>query len=206
VRKFCACGSLGAVDAAALTLWLSIAYLAGSVPFGLLLARAAGCGDVRRVGSGNIGATNVARAGGLWLGAATVVLDGGKGAAAALLAGGGALGLAVGAAAVVGHVFPVWLKFKGGKGFATTLGVLLAAAPWAGVAACGAWLAAFALTRISAAGALAALAAGPAVAFAVYGPASGGVALAICALVAGRHAGNIRRLLAGAEPRMGGRE
>src|SRR5579863_2694915 len=101
-------------------------YLFGSVPFGLLLTRLAGLGDIRAIGSGNIGATNVLRTGHKGLAAATLLLDGGKGAAAALLGahfGGGDAGLIAGFAAVIGHDFPIWLRFKGGKGVATTLGV-----------------------------------------------------------------------------------
>ena len=121
-----------------------IGYLLGAVPFGLLLTRAAGLGDVRAIGSGTIGATNVLRTGRKGLVAATLLLDAAKGCAAA------------GIAVVLGHMFPVWLHFRGGKGIATGFGVLLAAAPLAGLAAGVVWLATAVLTRISSAGSLAA--------------------------------------------------
>src|SRR5215469_9719088 len=110
-------------------------YLLGSIPFGLLFSRLAGAGDIRKIGSGNIGATNVLRTGKRGLAAATLVLDGGKGAVAVLVANHIAPETAVAAAgfSVVGHLFPIWLGFKGGKGVATTLGVLLALSPYAGM-------------------------------------------------------------------------
>src|ERR1700761_5561538 len=131
---------------------LLLGYLLGSIPFGLLLTRAAGLGDIRTVGSGNIGATNVLRAGSKSLAAATLVLDALKGATAVGLAG--ILGdrdtaLLAGLAAVLGHLFPVWLRFKGGKGVATGLGVLLAAFWPVGAIACGMWLLIFSVFRIS---------------------------------------------------------
>ena len=136
-----------------------LGYLLGSVPFGLLLTRAAGLGDIRAIGSGNIGATNVLRTGHRKLALATLLLDGAKGAAAVLaglyLADVEGL-VAGGLAAVLGHLFPVWLRFKGGKGVATGFGVLLAASPVAGVTAGVVWLAVARLSRLSSAGALAA--------------------------------------------------
>ena len=181
-------------------------YLLGTIPFGLLLTRAAGLGDIRAIGSGNIGATNVLRTGRRGLAAATLVLDGVKGAAAVLiglhLAGG--MGCTVaGIAVTVGHMFPVWLNFRGGKGVATGLGVLLAAAPLAGLAASVVWLAVAAATRISSAGALAASAAAPVLAWAASGRAAALLALIVAALIWWRHAGNIARLRAGTEPRIG---
>ena len=185
---------------------LLLGYLLGSIPFGLVFTRAAGLGDIRRVGSGNIGATNVLRAGGKALAAATLLADGGKGAAAVLLAGwawGPAAAAWAGLAAVLGHLFPVWLRFRGGKGVATGLGVLLAAAPLAGAVACAVWLAMAKLGRRSSLAGLAAFVAAPVAAWAVYGAGRGWLALAVAALVFARHHANIRRLLAGTEPRIG---
>ena len=181
-------------------------YLLGSVPFGLVLTRMAGLGDIRAVGSGNIGATNVLRTGNKPLAAATMLLDIGKGALALALAGwlwDGDAGLFAGFGAMLGHAFPVWLGFKGGKGVATGGGVLLAAGWWLGLGAALVWLAMALVTRISSASALAACAAAPAIA-AVAGrwdlaAFSAGIAL----LVAWRHKANIARLLAGTEPRIG---
>jgi glycerol-3-phosphate acyltransferase PlsY len=181
--------------------------LFGSIPFGLVLTRAAGLGDIRRIGSGNIGATNVLRTGRKGLAAATLLLDAGKGAAALLVAG--ALsenpwaGPVAGFAALLGHLFPPWLGFRGGKGVATGLGVLLAAAPWAGLAACGLWLAVAAATRISSASALTAIAASPLLCLALADGRSALLALAMAVPIFWRHEGNIRRLLAGTEPRIG---
>ena len=185
-----------------------LGYLLGSVPFGLLLTRAAGLGDIRAIGSGNIGATNVLRTGRKGLAAATLLLDGVKGAGAVLagaaLAGpaGGAL---AGLAAAIGHMFPLWLGFRGGKGVATGFGVLLAAAPLAGLASALVWLAVAAATRISSAGALAAAAAAPLLAWGLTGRLPALLALAVGALIWWRHRANIARLLAGTEPRIGAR-
>jgi len=153
--------------------------LLGSVPFGLLLTRAAGLGDIRKLGSGNIGATNVLRTGRRDLAAATLVLDAGKGAAAVLLAAavwGPLAGAVAGVAAVVGHLFTPWLGFQGGKGVATALGTLLALAFPAGLAACGLWLATAKLTRISSAAALVAFALAPLLAWG-FGSALAGLAI-----------------------------
>ena len=180
--------------------------LLGSIPFGLVLTRAAGLGDIRKVGSGNIGATNVLRTGRKDLAAATLILDGGKGAAAVLVAGalwGPLAGAVAGVAAVIGHLFTPWLGFSGGKGVATGLGTLLALAFPAGLAACAAWLATAKVTRISSASALVAFALAPPAAWAFGGPVPALAALAIAALVYLRHEGNIRRLIAGTEPRIG---
>jgi glycerol-3-phosphate acyltransferase PlsY len=181
-------------------------YLLGSIPFGLLLTRLAGLGDIRAIGSGNIGATNVLRTGNKWLAAATLLLDGAKGAAAVALAtqyGGFVPGLCAGLGAVLGHLFPVWLGFRGGKGVATGLGVLLAASPPVGAFACVVWAAVAALFRISSAAALAAFALAPLAALVVNGRNTTLLALAIAVLVVVRHEANIRRLLAGTEPRIG---
>ncbi len=183
-------------------------YLLGSIPFGLLLTRAAGLGDIRQVGSGNIGATNVLRTGRRALAAATLLLDGGKGAAAVLLAGvaaGGDAALLAGFGAVLGHLFPVWLGFRGGKGIATGLGVLIAAAWPVGLAACAAWLAVAATLRMSSAASLGAFAAAPFLGWGLAGPHVALLALAVAVLVYARHGANIRRLLAGTEPRIGRR-
>ncbi|MCW5771924.1 MAG: glycerol-3-phosphate 1-O-acyltransferase PlsY [Rhodospirillaceae bacterium] len=197
---------------------LAFGYLLGSIPFGLLLTRLAGAGDIRRIGSGNIGATNVLRTGRKGLALATLLLDGVKGAAALLIAFhayGEDAALVAGAGALFGHVFPVWLGFKGGKGVATALGLLLAAAWPIGALACLTWLLVAALFRFSSLAALAAIALAPLYAWAfdqlllplwgspiVYAQVAK-LAVVIALLVWVRHAGNIQRLLAGTEPRIG---
>ena len=180
-------------------------YLIGSIPFGLLLTKAAGLGDIRQVGSGNIGATNVLRTGRKGLAAATLILDGLKGAVAVLLARYflGDQDLVVGTAAVLGHLFPVWLGFRGGKGVATGLGVLLAAAWPVGLACCALWLVAAKLLKMSSAAALTAFAAAPLFALVLSSADHALMALLIAVLVFWRHEANIRRLLAGTEPRIG---
>jgi acyl phosphate:glycerol-3-phosphate acyltransferase len=180
-------------------------YLIGSIPFGLLLTKAAGLGDIRQVGSGNIGATNVLRTGRKGLAAATLILDGLKGAVAVLLARQflGDQDVVVGTAAVLGHLFPVWLGFRGGKGVATGLGVLLAAAWPVGLACCALWLVAAKLLKMSSAAALAAFAAAPLFALVLSSADHALMALLIAVLVFWRHEANIRRLLAGTEPRIG---
>jgi acyl phosphate:glycerol-3-phosphate acyltransferase len=187
-------------------LGLLLGYLLGSVPWGLLLTRAAGLGDVRSIGSGSIGATNVLRTGNKGLAAATLLLDLAKGVVALMLGnafGGEAAGLAAGFGAVLGHAFPVWLGFRGGKSVATGGGVLLAAAWWLGLGAALVWLAVAVLFRISSLAAMAACAAAPLIALAAG---RGDLALfsaGIAALVVYRHKANIQRLLAGTEPRIG---
>lgn len=183
-----------------------LGYLLGSIPFGLLLTKAAGLGDIRGIGSGNIGATNVLRTGRKGLAAATLVLDGLKGAAAVLLArawGTETLALYAGLAAVIGHLFPVWLNFKGGKGVATGLGVLLAASWPIGVTACAVWLAVAAAARLSSLAALAAFAAAPLAGLVLEDFAVVKLAFTVAVLVFVRHQANIRRLLNGTEPRIG---
>jgi acyl phosphate:glycerol-3-phosphate acyltransferase len=181
-------------------------YLLGSIPFGLLLTRAAGLGDIRRVGSGNIGATNVLRTGNKGLAAATLLLDAVKGAAAILIAnwwGGHAAILWAGAGAVLGHVFPVWLGFKGGKAVATSYGVLIAAAWPVGLCAGAVWLVVAALARMSSLAALASFALAPIIAAILADTTIVKLALLIAVLVFARHHANIRRLIAGTEPRIG---
>lgn len=182
-------------------------YLCGSIPFGLILTRLAGMGDIRAIGSGNIGATNVLRTGSKVLAVATLLLDGAKGAVAiglysALFTPEIFPELLIGASAVAGHVFPIWLRFRGGKGVATALGVFLAAVPFAGIAACAAWLAVAFAFRYSSAAALAAMAIAPFFAFFVYGTLPALMCLVIAALVWWRHTTNIRRLLSGQEPKI----
>ncbi len=196
---------------------LAFGYLLGSIPFGLIFTRLAGLGDIRKVGSGNIGATNVLRTGSKGIAAATLLADAAKGAAAVLLAAwyaGEPVSLAAGLGAVLGHCFPVWLRFKGGKGVATTLGTLLAWSWPLGILACLLWLLLAALFRISSLSALLGLAltAGLAWLFAFvppWGYALSSLPLAIMlslvvALVWAMHHENITRLLAGTEPKIGG--
>ncbi|HBK08243.1 MAG TPA: acyl-phosphate glycerol 3-phosphate acyltransferase [Acetobacteraceae bacterium] len=186
---------------------LLLGYLLGSIPFGLLLTKIAGLGDIRGIGSGNIGATNVLRTGRKGLAAATLILDAVKGAAAVLLArqvvDDPDIALLAGLAAVLGHLFPVWLRFKGGKGVATGLGVLLAASWPIGVAACAVWLLVAATARLSSLAALAAFASAPCVALIVEEFSVVKLSFTIAVLVFVRHQANIRRLLAGTEPRIG---
>jgi glycerol-3-phosphate acyltransferase PlsY len=190
-----------------LTVALSLlGYLLGSIPFGLLLTRMAGLPDIRAIGSGNIGATNVLRTGRKSLAAATLVLDGLKGAAAVLIAralGNEAAAMYAGLAAVLGHLFPVWLGFKGGKGVATGLGVLLAAYWPIGAAACIAWLLVAGVLRISSLAALAGFAVAPLMALVLEEFSVVKLAFTIAVLVFVRHQANIRRLLNGTEPRIG---
>ncbi|HEY6336589.1 MAG TPA: glycerol-3-phosphate 1-O-acyltransferase PlsY [Alphaproteobacteria bacterium] len=180
-------------------------YILGSVPFGLVLTRLAGLGDIRKIGSGNIGATNVLRTGNRALAALTLILDGGKGAAAVLIANrfGPDMAVLAGGGAVVGHLFPVWLKFRGGKGVATGLGVLLAAAPLAGIAACATWLAMAVLFRYSSLAALTSFALSPLYSWFAEGPQMAELAAFIAVLVILRHHANIRRLLKGTESKIG---
>ncbi|MGE0658083.1 MAG: glycerol-3-phosphate 1-O-acyltransferase PlsY [Reyranellaceae bacterium] len=190
-------------------------YLLGSIPFGLVLTRMAGLGDIRSIGSGNIGATNVLRTGRKGLAAATVLLDGGKGAVAVLafwLLFGVAASLFAGFGALLGHLFPVWLRFKGGKGMATTLGVLLAVKLPLGIIACLTWLAAAFLFRISSLAALLSVAVATLCAwiFAYALPdwrwSTLPVAILlslIAVLVFAKHHENIDRLLKGTEPKIG---
>ncbi len=185
------------------------AYLLGSIPFGLVLTRLAGLGDIRKIGSGNIGATNVLRTGNKWLALAVLLLDSGKGAAAVLLChlfGGRNSemlvleGSAAAIGAVLGHLFPIWLHFKGGKGVATTLGIVLALAWPVGLIACATWLLVALTFRISSLAALSAMLAAPIGAYLLHRIELSFPILLIAALVWWKHSPNIRRLLAGTEP------
>jgi glycerol-3-phosphate acyltransferase PlsY len=186
--------------------YILLGYLLGAIPFGLLLTRAAGLGDIRAIGSGNIGATNVLRTGRKGLAAATLLLDGLKGAAAVLIAfwlAGHEAALWAGLGAILGHLYPVWLGFHGGKGGATGYGVLLAAAWPVGLAAGAIWLILAKLARISSLATLVSFAAAPILAALLADSGVVKLALAIAVLVFVRHHANIRRLLAGTEPCIG---
>ncbi len=180
-------------------------YLLGSIPFGIVLTRLGGAGDLRQIGSGIIGATNVLRTGRKGLAAATLLLDGGKGAAAVLIAGAiqPEVALWAGGAAFLGHLYPVWLKFAGGKGVATMLGVSLAIWWPAGVAFALVWLAMLAVSRRSSVGGLSGAVAAP-IAAAMGGQSDAVlVMLGMTLLVVWKHRGNIARLLDGTEPKVG---
>ena len=185
--------------------WLAAGYLLGSIPFGLLLTAAAGAGNLREIGSGNIGATNVLRTGRKGLAAATLLLDVGKGAAAVLLARhffeSAAALAAIGA--FIGHLYPLWLRFRGGKGVATMLGIALAFLWPAGLAFAVVWLAAALITRYSSVGGMAGAVAAPITAF-IMGEASAGFLFAgMAVLLLWKHRDNIGRLLKGTETRIG---
>lgn len=181
-------------------------YLLGSIPFGLILTRMAGLGDIRKIGSGNIGTTNVLRSGRKDLAAATLVLDGGKGAAAALIAAmwGPDMALTAGLGAMFGHLYPVWLGFKGGKAVATALGLLLVLAWPVGVAACATWLLVAAVFRYSSLSSLLALGAAPLYAWLFLNDYQmTQFAAMIAILVWLKHHANIARLLKGEESKIG---
>ncbi|WEX87430.1 glycerol-3-phosphate 1-O-acyltransferase PlsY [Sinorhizobium garamanticum] len=184
---------------------LVFGYLLGSIPFGLVLTRMAGLGDVRNIGSGNIGATNVLRTGNKKLAAATLLLDALKGTAAAVIASlwGVEAGLAAGLAAFLGHLYPAWLSFKGGKGVATYIGVLLGLAPVMVLVFGAIWLTVAKITRYSSLSALTATVITP---VALYATGYGKVALlfAIMTVITWiKHRANIQRLLSGTESRIG---
>lgn len=197
---------LGALAATAILGAALLGFLIGSIPFGLLLTRAAGLGDIRAIGSGNIGATNVLRTGNKSLAAGTLALDFLKGAVAVWIVGRffgpEASGVAA-VAAVLGHCHPPWLGFRGGKGMATALGAFLALSWPIFVVAGLVWLAVAKVSRISSAGTLSSLAAAVVVSWLAGGPLVFWPVLLIAAHVTARHHGNIRRLLAGTEPRIG---
>lgn len=184
---------------------LVFGYLLGSIPFGLLITRAAGLGDVRKIGSGNIGATNVLRTGNKGLAAATLLLDALKGTAAVLVAGHFSpdFGLLAGFGAFLGHLFPVWLGFKGGKGVATYLGVLLGLA-WQGMLVFAViWLAMAFLFRYSSLAALAAAVVVPIALYFISTPQIAGLFVLMSLIVFIKHRANISRLLAGTEGKIG---
>jgi glycerol-3-phosphate acyltransferase PlsY len=184
---------------------LVVGYLLGSIPFGFIFTRMAGLGDIRKVGSGNIGATNVLRTGRKGLAAATLVGDALKGTAAVMIARHFAddLGAVAGLGAFIGHLFPVWLKFKGGKGVATFLGVLLGLQPLAALAFAAIWLVLAFFTRYSSLSALVASAASPLIMWLLGEPRIAGVGFILAALLWWKHSDNIMRLLAGTEGRIG---
>lgn len=194
------------MDALLLGLALAGGYLFGSIPFGLVLTRMAGLGDIRRIGSGNIGVTNVLRTGRKDLALLTLILDSGKAGLACLLFGwlvSPEAGLVAGGAAFLGHCYPVWLKFKGGKGVATFLGVLLAAAWPVGVLTCLTWLGTALLFRMSSLAALVAALAAPFLALAFGREDAAMLAVFLAALIYWRHRSNIDRIAKGQEPRIG---
>jgi glycerol-3-phosphate acyltransferase PlsY len=185
---------------------LALGYLLGSIPFGLVLTRMAGLGDVRKIGSGNIGATNVLRTGNKKLAAATLLLDAFKGTAAVLIAYklfGEEAGILAGFAAFIGHIFPVWIGFKGGKGVATYLGVLLGLAPLMAAMFAIVWIALAFVTRYSSLSALVATLVIP-VALWILGADKIAVALAVMTVISWwKHKTNIARLAAGTESKIG---
>lgn len=182
-----------------------LSYLLGAVPFGIVIARAMGLGNLREIGSGNIGATNVLRTGSKYAALATLLLDAGKGGIAVLaaraLVGEDAAQVA-GLAAFIGHIFPIWLGFKGGKGVATYLGTLLALTFIGGLAACATWLVFAMIFRISSLSALAAAALMPVWLMLLGWPQFVGLSVLLGALIWMRHAGNIRRILNGTEKKI----
>jgi len=194
------------MDGNSTLLALAAGYLLGSIPFGLILTRLTGAGDLRSIGSGNIGATNVLRTGRKGLAAATLLFDLAKGAVAVVLArhfAGDAAAALGGAAAVLGHCFPVWLRFKGGKGVATLMGVALGLAWPIGLAYAVVWLGMLALTRISSLGGMSAAVVTPFAALALGMRSEAAVLAGLTALVLWLHRANIGRLREGTEPRVG---
>ena len=193
-------------------LLVAVGYLLGSIPFGIILTRLFGAGDLRQIGSGNIGATNVLRTGRKELAAATLILDGAKGAAAVLLARhfmpelGQDGAMIAGAAAKVGHCYPVWLKFRGGKGVATLLGLSFALAWPIGLVFAAAWLGAVLLARISSLGGMVGAVSAPVAALGFGYPVYAIGLAGLAAIVLWRHRENIARLRAGTEPRIGSKK
>ena len=186
---------------------LLLGYLLGSVPFGLFFTRLSGAGDIRAIGSGNIGATNVLRTGKKWAAAATLLCDGAKGAAAVLIArrifAADEAAIIAALGAILGHLFPVWLRFKGGKGVATWLGICLALYWPVGLMVAATWLGAALVWRISSLSALIAIALSPAYFLVLHHDAYAALALILSALIYYMHRENIRRLIRGEEPRIG---
>ena len=192
----------------AIPLALLVGYLLGSIPFGLLLARFGGKGDLREIGSGNIGATNVLRTGSKGLAAATLLLDAVKGAIAVIIAQhlwSDAINFAAGGA-MIGHLYPVWLRFKGGKGVATFLGVLAPLLPVAALVYAIVWIGLLIIFRISSVAGMAAAASAPVTAAVVNEQSLFPMLLGFALLVIWKHRENIRRLAKGYEPRLGRKE
>lgn len=193
-------------------LLVAVGYLLGSIPFGIILTRLFGVGDLRQIGSGNIGATNVLRTGRKGLAAATLILDGAKGAVAVLLARhfvpqlGEHAAMIAGAAAMIGHCYPVWLNFRGGKGVATLLGLALALAWPIGIVFAVVWLGTVLLMRISSLGGMLGAVSAPIAALAFGHPVYAIGLAGLAVIVLWRHRENIARLRAGTEPRIGGKK
>lgn len=182
-----------------------LAYLLGSIPFGLVITRLAGAGDIREIGSGNIGATNVLRTGNKGLAALTLLLDGGKGYVAVwlpfiFLGPDAAFFTAI--AVVLGHMFPLWLRFRGGKGVATMVGVMLGLSWLAGLATIATWLLVAAIFRYSSLSALVAVALAPIFSWYLGDPQAGAIAFILAVFVWAKHADNIRRLISGSESKI----
>ena len=180
----------------------TLAYFLGSIPFGIIFTKMAGLGDMRKVGSGNIGATNVMRTGRKGLGLMTLLFDAGKGCLAIILVRyiySDTFALLAGFFTVLGHIFPVWLHFKGGKGVATTIGVFFGIHWLLGVSVCIIWLAAFLLMRISSLASLLAMGYSPIAAYLIVGDASALLCMALAAIILATHRTNIERLLDGTE-------
>ncbi len=183
-----------------------LGYALGSIPFGLVLIKLTGGGDIRDIGSGSIGATNVLRTGNKGLALATVLLDAGKAVLAILIARhfwGETAAMIAGFTAFLGHLFPIWLGFKGGKGVATMIGVLLTLAWPVGIAFCVIWLATAFLKKQSSLAGMTAAATSPLIAYFYSGTALAITAAALAVLLVYRHKDNIKRLLAGTEPKIG---
>ena len=189
----------------AMLLALAVSYLLGSVPFGLVLTRLSGKGDIRAIGSGNIGATNVLRTGSKGLAAATLLLDMAKGALAVWLAQHFWPGyeLHAAAGALIGHLYPLWLRFRGGKGVATLLGILIVLLPIAAAVYAGVWIALLLIMRISSLAGMAAAASAPVTAAVIGDTMRFPLLVGLAVLVIWQHRGNLRRLVAGKEPRVG---
>lgn len=212
--------AVGSVAVGPGLIFFLVAYIIGSIPFGLLLTKVFVKKDIRTIGSGNIGTTNVLRTGNKLLALATLIFDLSKGLSVVYLISLMTYAtspanekfldtfllvtnpLIFGLFAVLGHCYPVWLKFKGGKGFATALGVFLAAVPYAGLAACGAWLVTAFAFKYSSLAALVAVAVAPVVTFFVYGATPAGICALITLLVFWRHRENIKRLMKGEESKI----
>jgi len=184
---------------------LGLSYLLGSIPFGLLLTRASGKGDIRAIGSGNIGATNVLRTGSKGLAAATLFLDAAKGALAVWLAQGYSPGFELHAAAgaLIGHLYPLWLRFRGGKGVATLLGILIPLLPIAALVYAVVWIGLLLTVRISSVAGMVAAASAPVTAGVIGDESRFPLLLGLALLVIWKHRDNVRRLFAGEEPRVG---